>query len=312
MNQPMEPKVTLREVSAVQTSISQVRSLSGKAAFVEGMGQLVFLPADPDTDIVFEVAGVTGLVPAAYPYLSQDERFHTTCLRVTDSLNITTVEHLLAAVRGLGISNLRIVTNSNAIIPFLDGSALGFTDILVRSNIIEQPGFRQKRVIVEEPFGVKLGESFVRLEPDPGLVISAAIKFPDPIGIQQIRYWNTPTMFCLHLAWARTFAFKEFTDEETTRSRLPGFELHYGELITESNMIIYKDGEHITDLRSPDEHVRHKILDLIGDIALLPAPLQGNLNVYRPSHALNRELLRVIHDELKIAGQIRDTGQQPA
>lgn len=109
-------------------------------------------------------------------------------------------------------------------------------------------------------------------------------------------------MFCLHLAWARTFGVYPFIDEETTRASLPGFEIHYEELITESNMIVYKDGDHITDLRRPDEHVRHKILDLLGDLALLPAPLQGSLHVFRPSHALNHELLRVICKELDDGG----------
>lgn len=288
----------LREVSSIQTTISEVRSIEGKAAFVQGAGKLVFLPAESDTGIVFDIGGLSNLIPASYRYLIRDDQYHTTCLLASDSLKIMTIEHLLAAVRGLGISNLRIVTNSQALIPFLDGSALGFTDILIRADIVNQAGHMQKRIIVEEPFRVEVGESFVTLKPDPGLVISAAIKFPEPIGTQQIRYWDTPTMFCLHLAWARTFAFKEFTDEETTLARLPGFELRRSELLTESNMIIYKDGQHITDLRSSDEHVRHKILDLIGDLVLLPAPLQGNLNVYRPSHALNHELMRVINEDL--------------
>ncbi len=299
MAQHKKPKVSLREVSDAQTTISEVRSIKGKAAFVQGEGQLVFLPAEPDNGIVFEVAGLSEPIPAMYTYLLRDKKkSHTTCLRATRSLNVVTTEHLLAAVRGLGISNLRIVTESKALIPFLDGSALGFADILIRADIVSQLNSRQKRVIVEEPFVVKVGESFISLKPDPGLVISAAIKFHDPIGIQQIRYWHTPTMFCLHLAWARTFAFKKFTDEKTSRARLPGFELHRGELLTESNMIVYTDRKHITDLRSPDEHVRHKILDLMGDLALLPAPLQGNLNVYLPGHRLNHELLRVICEEV--------------
>jgi len=294
----MKPKVSLREVSDIQTTISQVRAIVGEAAFVEGKGKVVFFPADPDSGINFEVGGLDALIPATYEYLSRNEEHHTTSLRASDSLEIKTTEHLLAAVRGLGISNLRIVISSKAFIPFLDGSALGFTDMLIRSNIVNQSDFRQKRVIIEEPFRVKVGESFIWLEPDPGLVISAAIVFPDPIGVQQFRYWNTTSMFCLHLAWARTFAFKEFKNEETTRVRLPGFKLDTGELITESNMIIYKDGKYITDPRGPDEEARHKILDVIGDLTLLPAPLQGSLNICRPSHKLNHELLQIIYNEL--------------
>jgi UDP-3-O-[3-hydroxymyristoyl] N-acetylglucosamine deacetylase len=296
-----KPKVVLEEVNIPQTTISEVRSIEGKAAFIQGAGKLVFLPARPNTGIVFDIGGLTTTVPVSYDRLQIITDIHSTCLKATDSLNIMTTEHLLAAIRGLGISNLCIVTNSKAIIPFLDGSSLGFTDILIRGEIGDQPDYRQKRIIVKDPFRVEVGDSFATLKPDPGLVLSTAIKFPDPIGTQQLRYWHTPTMFCLHLAWARTFSFKDFTDKETSRAKLPGFELHHGDLLTESNMIIYKDGEHITDLRSSDEHVRHKLLDLMGDMALLPAPLQGSINIYRPSHALNHELLRVINEELKEA-----------
>ena len=300
MKEYKKTKVSLREVDEPQTTIAEVRSIDGKAAFVKGTGKLVFLPAAPNSGIVFDVGGLSSQIPASYKLLLRDKEHHTTCLRANEVLNIMTTEHLFAAIRGLGISNIRIVTGSQALIPFLDGSALGFTDILIRAEIINQYDTIQKRIIVEEPFRIEVGESFIALKPDPGLVISAAIKFHDPVGTQQMRYWHTPTMFCLHLAWARTFAYKDFTDEETSRTRLPGFELHRSELITESNMLIYKDGEHITDLRASDEHVRHKILDLLGDLALLPAPIQGNLNIYRPSHALNHELIRVIYEELDL------------
>lgn len=295
----MSGLVTLQETSIPQTTIAQVRSIDGKAAFADGVGKLVFLPADPDAGIVFRVG--QAIVPLDPARLVENAKQHTTGLRISDSVQMLTVEHLLAAVRGLGISNLQIATTSNALIPFLDGSALGFTDILTRAIIEEQAGHLQKRVVVEKSFTVHLDQSFVRLDPDPGLVISAAIEFQDPIGIQLVRYWQTPTMFCLHLAWARTFAFNEYKDEATTRKRLPGFEITSGAQITESNMIVFRDGKHITHLRSPDEHVRHKILDMLGDLAWLPAPLQGSLSVFRPSHALNRKLVRVIHEEISKA-----------
>ncbi|MCJ7525655.1 MAG: UDP-3-O-acyl-N-acetylglucosamine deacetylase [Candidatus Aminicenantes bacterium] len=296
--------VALRQVDEPQTTIAEIRSLKGKAAFIDGEGTVLFRPADPGTGIVFHVSGLRDPVPATYDRLipiDKEHGQHTTTLRASDSVAIKTPEHLLAAVHGLCISNLIVVTNAEALIPFLDGSALPFADILARAEIVAQPGTSQQRIIVERPFDIKLGESSIYVRPDPGLVVSAAIDFPHPIGVQQLRYWHTPTMFCLHLAWARTFAFGPFKDEETTRKKLPGFEIHQMERITDSNMIVYRDGR-LTTSRGNDEEIRHKILDLLGDLALLRMPLQGSLNVFRPSHSLNHELVRFISKELDVSG----------
>lgn len=138
-----KPRVVLREVPEPQTTITQVRALEGRAAFVDGIGKVIFLPAQPDSGIVFKVGGLPDPVPAAFERLNTSCTHRTTALRVNGSLSLMTPEHLLAAVRGLGISNLRVVTNSKALITLLHGSALPFTDILARAEVVSQDGTSQ-------------------------------------------------------------------------------------------------------------------------------------------------------------------------
>ncbi len=206
-------------------------------------------------------------------------------------VSVSTVEHLMAALQGCGIDNA-VVELDGPEVPILDGSAEPFVAMIERAGIVDQEAKRWA-MLVQDTVEFRDGDRFVRLEPYPITRITAEIDFPDTaVGSQRLSVVMTEPVFKRDLARARTFGFADQIEDLYER------ELALGG--SPRNAILV-DGERIVNdegLRFQDEFVRHKILDIVGDLSLAGVPVIGHFHGYKPGHGLNQALLRkFISDE---------------
>ena len=197
---------------------------------------------------------------------------------------IQMTEHLLAALSGLGISNIAVEMNGREL-PGLDGSAKDYVAVLDRADIIEQDAPVQK-LVIERPVWCGQRDSFLSVFPHPGLCISYFLSYPESsIGDQFLSLEISEEVFRREIAPARTFCMK--------REALLLLALGYGRGANHNNTLIMgKRGPFKNDLRFSDEHVRHKILDLMGDLSLAGMPLEGHVVAVKSGHSLNMELVK--------------------
>lgn len=252
---------------------------------------ILFRPAPEGAGVSFLRADRTdgrGPIPARVEAVA-DARLGTT-LRSADGAEAATVEHVLAAVFGLGIDNLEIVlTGPEA--PIMDGSSKPYAEALLAAGLQAQASPAQAIEIVA-PIRVSQGERRAALLPAPaaaGLELSVEIVFDDPaIGAQSLALDVTPERFLAEIAPARTFG--------SLKDLEPMQRLGRGLGSSFANSIVIDEGRVLNEegLRFPDEFVRHKALDVIGDLALLGAPVIGRCEAVRPGHALTVALMQAV------------------
>jgi UDP-3-O-[3-hydroxymyristoyl] N-acetylglucosamine deacetylase len=201
---------------------------------------------------------------------------------------ISTTEHLLSALIGLGIDNL-IIEIDNLEVPILDGSAKPYVDAIVDAGRKRQ---RRKREYLRilKPVEVIEGAKFIGVYPGDGYQIDYTIDFPSPIGRESLRADLESGDYDTLIAPARTFGFRE--DEAMLRD----MGLIRG-ASAESAIILTRQGVENGPLRFPDEFVRHKVLDLIGDLALTGRRIWGRVVAERAGHAMHTALVqRLLRD----------------
>lgn len=204
---------------------------------------------------------------------------------------VSTIEHLLSAINGYGIDNIRICVDANEI-PVMDGSAISFCMLLDEAGVadLDEP----KRVIlVRKEVGVREGNKFVKTTPSLNPKFDYSIKFDHPvIGEQRYVFEFSKSNFIKQIARARTFGFLKDLQKLQAQNLALGASLDNAVAI-DDNRILNPEG-----LRFENEFVRHKILDAIGDLSLLGAPLLGDYVAFAGSHDLNHKLtLAVLADE---------------
>jgi len=237
-------------------------------------------PAEENTGIVFITKH--GEVPADIRYVRDTHR--GTTLRDGD-VEVHTVEHLLAAMSGMGIDNVRAEVEGPEI-PVGDGSSLPFVE-LVESVGVEEQDAPARVFYVPNPVWVSDGAKYLLALPFDGMKITELIGFPHPmIGEQAISLLVSPDTFKREIAPARTFC----TSSEIEMILSQGL----GKGGTEENVVIVHDDHYSVPLRSKDEFVRHKVLDLIGDLLLIGGRLQADITGIKTSHALNTALVKKI------------------
>lgn len=193
---------------------------------------------------------------------------------------ISTVEHLLSALYGMGIDNAYIELD-NFEIPILDGSALPYTEAIAQVGVAKQKRHRQYIRITKE-FVLQDGEKTLGIYPSETFSVEYDINFPHPlIGKQSLRLELTPENYARSIAIARTFGFYGEVEKLRASGLIRGGSLENAIVLTESGML------NDTSLRFSDEFVRHKILDLLGDFALIGQPVLGRLVAHRAGHALH-------------------------
>jgi UDP-3-O-[3-hydroxymyristoyl] N-acetylglucosamine deacetylase len=210
----------------------------------------------------------------------------------TAQASISTVEHLMAAIFGLGIDNLRIDVYGGEL-PIMDGSAAPFVMLLNGAGIKKQDAAR--RVLrIAKPLNYASGEKSIYAEPYAGFFVDYTIEFSHPlIGVQNLALEITPRTFS-ELARARTFGFFKEVEYLYARGLALGGSLD-NSVVLDEHGVLNSEG-----LRFSDEFVRHKILDFVGDMAMINSPLQGRFTVRCSGHALNNQFLRVLYENRDI------------
>lgn len=250
--------------------------------------KLTLRPAAPDTGIVFRRVDLTPAVelPACTTNVN-DTRLATT-LNI-GKVTISTIEHLMGCLNGLGIDNLYVDVDAPEI-PVMDGSAAAFVYLIHSSGITKQ-GVPRKYVRVKKVVEVHDGDKWARLEPYEGFALDFTIAFGHPAidATEQHAVVDfTRDNFARDVSRARTFGF--VNDVELLRS------MGLAQGGTLENAIVLDDFRVLNEggLRSPDEFVKHKILDAMGDLYVLGHPLLARYTAFKSGHAINNKLLRAL------------------
>ena len=222
----------------------------------------------------------------AHPSAVKSTRLATT-LGCGDA-TVGTVEHLLSALFGLGIDNVRVEVDGPEL-PVMDGSAAPFVYLLRSAGIRPQPASRPV-LCLRRPLEVRDGERHIRIEPARSFRVSYAVEFDHPvIGRQEYRVDSPdPEHFEREISAARTFGFLQEVRALWRAGFARGGSLD-NTVVLDDEGVVNRDG-----LRWPDEFVRHKVLDLFGDLALLGVPIRGQVRVERGGHSLHQELVAAI------------------
>jgi UDP-3-O-[3-hydroxymyristoyl] N-acetylglucosamine deacetylase len=243
--------------------------------------RLSLLPAPADHGIRFVRTDVGVEIPATLAHIGEQD--HATTLR-RDGVSIGTVEHLLAALSGLGVDDVRVEVDGPEV-PVLDGSAAPFV-ILLHEAGLRPLAVARRHLRIKQPVAVVHGSKEARLVPADHFEVVYTIGFDHPLlRHQALSMRVTPRTFTEAVAPARTFGFLR----EVEMLRKSGLALG-GSL--ENAVVIGETGVLNNKLRFEDEFVRHKILDAVGDLALLGHPLLGRLEATRAGHALHSAVAR--------------------
>jgi UDP-3-O-[3-hydroxymyristoyl] N-acetylglucosamine deacetylase len=269
-----------------QQTIKRSVSLEGVGLHSGKPTRITLLPAPADSGIVFRTPG--GAVIPAAPESVVDCHYATTIGR--DGPRVQTIEHLMAAAAGLGIDNLEIQVEGPEV-PAVDGSAKPFVALLGSAGRAQHSARRRPPVEIPHPIRVGTGGRWIQIVPAPDLRISYTLDNDHPaIGVQVRACAPTEEQFVSEYAPARTYGFLR----DLGVMRKNGLALG-GSL--DNAIVVGKRGT-LNGLRFRDEFVRHKILDLIGDLALLGRPIHGHVIARNGGHALNFELVVAIQRAL--------------
>lgn len=208
-----------------------------------------------------------------------------TVIDLGQSVSVATVEHVLAALNGLGIDNAEIVVTGEEC-PIIDGSAEPFVDAVLDAGISVQPQ-RKRFIRILRSVTVRDNDAFAMLEPYNGRAFDVEIDFDSKvIGRQRMIFDWSPRRFAIDVAPARTFGFVAQAKVLRQAGYALGSSLE-NSIAIEEEKIVNPDG-----LRFEDEFVRHKLLDAVGDLALAGLPIYGRFRSYKGGHALNALVLK--------------------
>ncbi len=254
-------------------------------------GEKVFLtlrPAPPDRGIIFRRIDLnTPIEIKARAEYVGDTRLSTTLVKGT--VKISTVEHLLSALAGLGIDNAYIDLSAPEV-PIMDGSAGPFV-FLIQSAGIEEQNVPKRYIRIKRTVAVQQGDKWARLEPFDGFKVSFKIEFDHPVfkrGNQIAEIDFSKTSFVKEVSRARTFGFMRDLEHLRENNLALGGSLDNA-IVMDDYRILNEDG-----LRYEDEFVKHKVLDAVGDLYLLGHGLIGAFSGYKSGHELNNTLLRTL------------------
>ncbi|MCD6319160.1 MAG: UDP-3-O-acyl-N-acetylglucosamine deacetylase [Candidatus Desulfofervidaceae bacterium] len=245
-------------------------------------------PALPNTGIVFKRVDLPGKPEVKAHVLNvADNRLATTIGQ--DGVTVSTIEHLLAAFWSMGVDNA-IVELDAPEVPIMDGSAAPFV-YLIKSTGLKAQLASKKIFVLKRPLRVREGDKWIHLTPvsELELTVHFMIDFDHPLLKKQTYTFHfSPTRFEKEISRARTFGFLKEVEWLRAQGLARGGSLDNAVVIDEFR-ILNKEG-----LRYKNEFVRHKILDLVGDLALLGCPLIAKINAYKSGHALNHKLAKQI------------------
>jgi len=265
-----------------QTTLAQAVETHGVGLHTAVPVHIRLVPAPPDTGYVFRRTDLGGFeIPATVESVAHCG-YATTLMRT--GVMLSTVEHLLSALRGLNVDNAYIEVD-NLEIPIMDGSAENFAEIIEQAGIVEQQ-LAKRALLIREKVSFEQGNRRITIEPADTYQIDCLIDFTHPmIGVQSLSVELSDGAFSRDIAAARTFGFEQEIETLRKANLIRGGSLDNAIVLTKEGML------NQTGLRFRDEFVRHKILDIIGDLALLGMPIQGKVTAERSGHILHAGLM---------------------
>jgi UDP-3-O-[3-hydroxymyristoyl] N-acetylglucosamine deacetylase len=270
-----------------QATIKSSAILYGQGLHSGGKSGLIFEPLPPNSGIHFvSVAGNTA-VPAHVDYV-QSTGFATT-LSLGTSFSAGTIEHVMSALHAFGITNLLIKCNRE--VPVMDGSALEFCSLFEEVGLDYQDADWYE---IDIPRRIRVGseKEWLQFEPGDTFAVDYTLKYPDPVGEQSFKFeLNSIEDYCREIAPARTFGFVKDIGYLQKLGLAQGGRF-------DNFILVGEHGVLNTDLRFTDEFVRHKILDVIGDLYLLGRKIKGTVTACMTGHSDNIALLRALQKEL--------------
>ncbi len=277
-----------RFIGARQTTIAREIELQGKGVHSGAPASVILHPAGCDTGLKFLVnkrGRIIAEIPADVRYVKN----LTLCTVIGDDAGVSvgTVEHLLAALRGLSVDNCYIEIDSKEV-PIMDGSAAPFVAAIDQVGIRELSDSR-KFIKVLKPIRVEEGDCWGELTPHSGFRLDLEINFDTPvIGDQRMVFDISPGVFRHELSRARTFGFMRDVEKLWKAGLALGASLD-NTIAIGDDRILNREG-----LRYQHEFVRHKMLDAVGDLALAGLPLLGAYRSVRGGHRLNANVLKAL------------------
>ncbi|MCX8117205.1 MAG: UDP-3-O-acyl-N-acetylglucosamine deacetylase [Desulfobacterota bacterium] len=289
---PLPPKGRKRPSTplALQKTIQKSVVLYGRGLHSGMKTGLLLQPLPPHSGILFGNVSNEEVVPAHLDYVQTTE--YATSLKKGMAI-AKTVEHLLAVLHAYGITNLMVKMIEE--IPIMDGSAIEFCKMIEEAGIEEQDE-RTDEIVIDRRYEVIHKHKSLVIEPAETLTIHYFLDYPYPIGPQSLEFvLDSAVSFKEQIAPARTFGFLKDIEMLERMGLAGGGRLH--------NFILVDDEKVVnTELRFPDEFVRHKILDLIGDLYLLNRPIRGRVTARFTGHTENIAMMRKIQEGLRLKG----------
>ncbi len=277
---------TLRGALMPQRTLARSAVLYGQGLHSGKKSGLIFEPLGPNSGIHFVGVSDNRAVPAHLDFV--ESTGYATTIRL-GTTHVATIEHVMSALNAYGVGNLLIKCNGE--VPVLDGSSVQFC------SLFEEVGFESQigdwhQILVKEPFQITAGKASIRLEPCDAFEIDYTLEYPAPVGKQRFVFrLDDPAVYRKEIAPARTFGFARDIGLLQRQGLALGGRF--------DNFVLFGEEGPVNDaLRYPDEPVRHKIMDMIGDLYLLGRRLQARVVAHMTGHTQNIAVLKKVREAL--------------
>lgn len=274
-----------------QRTIKQLVSATGVGLHKGDKVKLTLRPAAENTGIIFRRVDLDPVVEFTTSPQSVGDTLLCTCLIGENDVRLSTTEHLVAAIAGLGIDNLVIDVDAGEI-PIMDGSAISFIYLIQKAGIEEQ-SVAKRFIRIKQTVRVEEGDKWAEFTPHDGFRINFAIDFDHPAianSPQRVSIDVTPQTFIKEISRARTFGFMKDIETLHANNLALGGSMENA-VVMDDYKVLNQEG-----LRYQDEFVKHKILDAIGDLFMAGNNIVGEFTAFKSGHALNNKLLCALLD----------------
>lgn len=274
-----------------QTTLRDVLRVAGVGLHTGAPAEMTVRPAAAGSGIAFALETPDGRpvrVPATAEFAVESP---LATILTRDGASVSTTEHILSALLGLGISNAEIEVRGPEI-PIADGSAREFVDAIARIGIEEQDAAAPE-FVVDRPFELRDGDKAVIVLPSDAFHVRFVAEYDAPVGLHYFSGTIDRALYAEQVAPARTFGFLRDVEAMRAQGLARGGSL--------DNALVFDESGPMTPLRWPDEVVRHKVLDLIGDFALLGARPRCEIIAIKSGHAMHARVTRELRARLGVA-----------
>lgn len=287
----------------MQYTIKSPVPLAGVGLHTGRPVNLKLLPAEPNQGIRFRRVDLMESVEIAARVDHVVRANRGTSIAVGD-VHVHTIEHLMAVFLGLGIDNCIVELDAEEV-PLMDGSSKPFVEAIQSVGLVRQTA-ANRDLWIREPVHLMDGDRTLIALPSSDFYVSETVSFPDPaVGTQFATFRITPEEFSASVAPARTFGFVSEVDDLRKQGMIKGASLE--------NAVVYENGKLLSGpLRFPDEPVRHKILDFLGDLSLMGRKVRGRFIAIRSGHAFNIRFVHMLRERfLKTPEGVAESAPPP-